>query len=215
MRNKLRQLRLKLYSIYWNIIWWFFEKSPIFININIWKCYKDYWKARNVFYPPYIVKYVLTKPEDIVSSDYFCCETLDADNIKNKWFYINCVELGIKSKLNSIRFEWVPRVVIKWRGKLYIYGFEAPLTERYANGYISTNNQLYWECIAQYIYQFKRNLIKTYNNNLWSRPIWDYKNDEGKIMNMPITILEALKPTKERDKLIYEINKQANNKEGK
>ena len=34
-------------------------------------------------------------------------------------------------------------------------------------------------------------------------------------MNMPITILEALKPTKERDKLIYEINKQANNKEGK
>lgn len=215
MRNKFRQLRLKLYNIYWKIGWWFFEKSPIFINLNIWKCYKDYWKARNVFYPPYIVKYVLTKPEDIVGSDYFCCETLDTDNIKNKWFYINCVELGTKSKWNSIRFEWVPRVVIKWRGKLYIYGFEAPLTERYANGYISTNNQLYWEGIAQYIYQFKRNLIKTYNNNLWSRPIWDYKNDEGKIMNMPITILEALKPSKERDKLIYEINKQADNKEGK
>lgn len=211
MQNIFKTIKRKIYNIIWKIQSWYFHKSPIYINLNIWNCYKDYWKARKIFYPPHIVKYVLTKPDDYVGTDYFCCETLDADYIKNKWFYINCIELGTKSKYRNLEFEWVPRIAIKWQGKLYIYGLEAPLIERYSNGSIYTNNHLYWEGIVQYLYQFNRNIIKTYNNNLWSRPLWDYKNADGEIYHVPITILEALKPTKERDKLIYEINKQAVN----
>lgn len=217
MENWYKKLKYKIFDIKWKIYSWWFHSSPIYINIEFWKCYKEYWKARKIFYAPYIVKYVLTKPDEYVGSDYFGCESLDADYIKNKWFYINCTGLGTKSKWNDIQFEWVPRIVIKWFGKLYIYGFEAPLIERFADGTIRTNNHLYWEAIAQYVYQFNNDIIKTYNNNLWSRPIWDYKNDKGEITHQPITILEALKPTKEREKLINEINKQVKNnqKEGK
>lgn len=203
------------YNFTWKVHRWFYDKSPIYIYLNFWECIKDYCKARKVFLKPAIVKHVLTSEDEFLGSNYFLCDTLGDDHIKNKWFYINCHNVGYKSKWNDLVFESVPYISIKLGKKLYIYGFESPVLESYSDGRLYTNNHLYYEAILQYVYQFKGDIIKTYNNNIWSRPLWDYKNDEGKIYNIPITIINMLKPSKERDKLVEEINKQTKEKENK
>ena len=73
---------------------------------------------------------------------------------------------------------------------------------------------LYWEGILSYLYMYKRDIIKTYENNIWGRSFYftDLNGEEQKL-RVRETIITALKP-KYADKILtYEYNKYIKKKE--
>ena len=114
-----------IHNIKWPIINWWIYKSPIYIGtLNIFKLYKDWWKARKVFHRPILKIYKMNVNENILGSDYFYIET----DTNNKWFYFNVEQCGFKLKWGDIRFENVPYMCLIWRNKTkWIIGLEAPL----------------------------------------------------------------------------------------
>lgn len=154
--------------IYWPIYNFFVYRSPIYIgNLNIFKIYKDWWKAHKSFRMPYLKVYKMNVDENMLGSDYFYIET----STYNKWLYFNIESCGYKLKYGKIRFENVPYICLIWRNKTkWIIGLEAPLYDysNYSDTY-SRNNMLYWEAILTYNYEYDKDIIKTFENNIWGR----------------------------------------------
>lgn len=207
-------------NIYWPISNFFTYRSPIYINtLNIFKIYSDWWKARKVFYKPLLKCYKMNVDENILGSDYFYIET----ETYNKWFYLNVERCGYKLKYGEIRFENVPYICFIWRNKVkWIIGLEAPLYEynRHSDTYWR-NNDLYWESLLTYLYQYDKDIVRTFRNNIWESMLIlkdvDENGNNKKHYNYD-TIISCLKPKAAEKiikhyKTIYEIKK--NNEESK
>lgn len=201
MNNKLKYFWY--HYIYWPIYNYFYYKSPIFIGtLNIFKIYKDWWDARKSFKIPYLKCYKLNINETLSSNAYFYIET----STNNKWLYFNVHRCQFKLKWGEYVFENVPYICLIWRNKVkWIIGLEAPLYEYtdYSNRFYR-NNDLYWESIIQYNYAFNKDIIKTFNNNIWHRQyvLKDTdENGENKIKKEIITPLSAL-TNKAADKIL-------------
>ena len=189
----LKTINKKLKYIKFKICWWFHENSPIYIYFDK-SLFKDFWKIRKVFYKPYIKKYKLKVEENNLGSDYFYIET----SCNNKWFYLSFNGIGYKTKYGEFRYENVPYICLIWKNKIkYIWGFECPLYEDSTSELISTDNMLYYEGILTYLYEFNRDIIKTYFNNIWTRTyILKDVDEDGKNKRIEIkyTLLHCLKP---------------------
>ena len=214
--NKFKKFFNKYYfKIKFKISNWFDYKSPIYINLNFWKFIKEYWKVRKVFHKPILKKYKIQVDENVLGSDYFYIE----NECYNKWFYLNFHECYWKWKYDEIRYEGVPWICLIWKNKVkYILGLEAPLyrddvrTDDFQCYH--RDNLLYWEGILSYLYMYKRDIIKTYENNIWGRSFYftDLNGEEQKL-RVRETIITALKP-KYADKILtYEYNKYIKKKE--
>ena len=196
-------------NIYWPISNFFTYRSPVYINtFNIFRIYSDWWKARKVFYMPMLKVYKMKVDENMLGSDYFFIETFT----HNKWLYINIERCGYKYKWREIRFENVPYICIIWRNKTkWIIGLEAPLYSynRYSKTY-SRNNDLYWESLMTYLYTYDKDIIKTFNNNIWSGMLvlkeLDENGNNKKIFEYD-TIISCLKP-KAAEKIIQYYKKK-------
>lgn len=180
---------------------WFYFHSPIYVNLNIWKSIKYYIKCFNIFYAPVIVKYKMKYPEQGLSSDYFYLQL----ESPNKWLHISFEELGWKSKHGDYRFESCPYFTIVWMNKIrWVWGLEAPIyVEHISNGnikYGGRDNDFYWETILYYLYKSKGDVVLTYKNNMWQRPIYDEKLSRT-IFNIPITNLNIFRQ-KYKEKII-------------
>lgn len=193
---------MKIYKkIYNRIREWFYFNSPIYINLNFWKTIKYYFKCRNVFIAPVIVKYKMEYPEHSLGSDYFYLPLKS----QNKWLHISFEELGWKSKYGDYRFESCPYFTIVWMNKIrWIWGLESPIHVEHISDsnirYGSRDNDFYWETILYYLYKSKGNIIKTYKNNMWTQPIYDEKLSRI-IFNVPITNFNMFKQ-KYKEKII-------------
>ena len=141
--------------------------------------------------------------ENNLGSDYLFIET----SCHNKWLYFAVHPCDYKLKYGEIRFESVPHICLIWKNKIkYVWGLEAPLYEEIYKtdyNYISKNNLLYWEGIYTYLWEYNKDIVKTYKNN-----IWNGLKENG--TNIPYTLLQCLKP-KYADIIINEINKNKNN----
>ena len=212
MKNFIKKYYYKFKYKLWSF---FYYKSPIYIEFNIFRLYKDWFRARKVFYKPLLKKYKMKVNENKLGSDYFFIET----SCHNKWLYFAVHSCDYKLKLGEIRFESVPHICLIWKNKIkYIWGLEAPLYEEYYNKdnnlYISKNNLLYWEGILTYLWEYNKDIVKTYNNNIWCRTL--ILNDIDKNTNKPKryrivnSLLSCLNP-KYADLIINEINKNKTN----
>lgn len=212
--------RIWYHNIYWPISNFFTYKSPIYIKtFNIFRIYSNWWKARKVFYKPLLKVYKMNVDENNLGSDYFFIET----QTNNKWLYVNVERCIYKLKWGEIRFENVPYICIIWRNRTkWIIGLEAPLYEysSYSNTYWR-NNMLYWESILTYNWTYNKDILKTFNNNIWSNILIlkdvDENGNNKKHYNYD-TIISCLKPKAaekviQHYKTIYEIKK--NNEESK
>lgn len=177
-------------------IWaFFYYTSPIYICLNPFKVFNYWWKSRKYFKFPIIIKYKLKRGDSLPSSDYFYMNT----DVHNKWLHIDFRECGWKSKYDEVRFEHVPYIIIVLFKKVWVFGFEAPLYEqyKYENEYYWTrNNLLYWECILGYVLRYNKDLIKTYNDNIWIHHIWldneSLSKEDKEKLKIPITVFPAL-----------------------
>ena len=196
-------------KIYWKIYNYFHYKSPIFISsLNIFKLYKDWWKARKDFHRPFMKIYKMKVDENILGSDYFYIET----ETYKKWLYINIESCGYKLKWGEYRFENVPYICIIWKNKIkWIIGLEAPLYNY--NHHLKIwrrNNDLYWESILTHNWEFKKDIIKTYLHNIWiSTLILKDLDEDGnnKKRHEYDTILSCLK-NKSAEKIIEFLQKK-------
>ena len=172
---KIKRLYYKIKFKIWN---WFYYDSPIYIGLNPFEVIKHWWKVRKVFKRPIITKHKLGV-QDYLGSDYFLMKT----QCNNKWFHLSFNGLGYKLKYDEPRFETVPYICLIWRNKVkYIWGFECPIVTLH-NDYYSRENLIYWESILWYIKS--KDLIKTYENNLWQKSI-----DDTKIFDSNINMLK-------------------------
>lgn len=177
-------------------IWaWFEYKSPIYICFNPFKFYRDWWKARNVFHRPVLCKYKMGVEENNLGSDYWYLET----SCDNKWLMIKSHPCDYKLKYGEIRFESVPCLVIIWRNKTkWVFGLEAPLYDERINyidkNYITRNNLLYWEAVLTYLWEHNKDIIKTYENNIWTQTfiLEDVDKDTG--VHKKVTRYETILP---------------------
>jgi len=183
-------------DIYWPVSNFFTYRSPIYINtFNIFRIYSDWWKARKVFYKPLLKIYKMKVDENNLGSDYFYIET----ETHNKWFYLNIERCGYKYKWREIRFENVPYICFIWRNKIkWIIGLEAPLYSyiNYSNTYCR-NNDLYWEALLTYLYEYNKDIVRTFRNNIWSSRLILKDVDENGVNKMHTdydTIISCLKP---------------------
>ena len=190
----------------WNF---FYYKSPVYIEFNIFNPFKYWFKARHIFYKPHIKKYKLSINEHI-NGDYMYIpyETY------NKWFHLSFKSCQYKIKLDEYRFENNPYICLIWRNKVkYIWGFEAPLyeiTQIYTDKQsISKNNMLYWEGILTYLYENNKDIIETYKNNIWTMTLdlkdIDEHTQKNKKYKILYTLLPCIKP-KYADKIMKNIN---------
>lgn len=162
----IRNIKYKL----WN---YFRYRSPIFISFKFWKPFQSWWKVRKIFKKPIFVYHKLKYNQEFLGDDYFYIPI----TCHNKWLFIDFDDCQFKLKYNEIRFESVPSIVLIWKQKIvYVIGLEAPEYEytvnREKNNY-NKNNLLYWEGILTYLYEFNKDLYKTYLNNIWEQLLWD------------------------------------------
>lgn len=162
--------------------------SPIYINtLNVFILFKEYWKAREHFMFPRIIKMTYNKsyPQymQAIGTDRWYRES-----IKNKLLYIEVLPLDWKDKFGDYVVEGIPtvRIMIPWLKKHIEYQLEAPTKSvRYT--------LVYWEAILQYIYgkwdyKNKKPVLPTinevYNNNIWKR--YGENNIENTIDILPV-----------------------------
>ena len=186
--KKYKHIKYKI----WN---WFEYKSPIYICFNPFKFYSDWWKARKVFHKPILCKYKMDVNENNLGSDYWFAET----STYNKWLMIKSHPCEYKLKFGEIRFESVPYLVIIWRNKTkWIFGLEAPLYDERMNyknkKYLTRNNLLYWESILTYLWEYNKDIIKTYENNIWTQTFILEDVDKEKGIHKKITKYETILP---------------------
>ena len=199
------KLKKLLNNIRYQIFSFFFYKSPIYLNLNIFKIYRYYWTARKYFQKP-ILRFYKMNIEDSLGSDYFFLET----ECWNKWLYINCHHCEWKSKYTEIRFESVPHIcIILFNKYKYVIGLEAPLYTD-TGGKWRPDNDLYWEAILGYCLEFKKDLVKTYNNNIWGRHYYDIYTSKGEEVRKKVNIYSTIFPalTKKGKDLIVEWQKE-------
>ena len=195
--NKFKKIIQKYYYryIHWPLYNFFYYKSPIYISsLNFFKIYNDWWHARKDFHRPILKIYKMNVNENTLGSDYFYIET----ETNNKWLYINIEKCGYKTKWGEYRFENVPYICIIWRNKIkWIIGLEAPLYiySNYSKTY-SRYNDLYWESIIKYNWSFNKDILKTYQHNIWVTTLLlkdTDENGENKKYYKYETILPCLK----------------------
>lgn len=154
--NKFRNIIYKISS-------WFKYESPIYIEFNIFRLWRYYWKARKYFKSPDIVFHKLNI-NDSLGSDYFCLPV----ETHNKIFHMSIEACDWKSKFGEIRFEAVPYICIIISNKIkYVIGLEAPLW-KFRQEKWTRDNLLYWEAVLGYSLRYKKDLVRTYKNNIWS-----------------------------------------------
>lgn len=206
----------KWFNITYKISSWLKYKSPIYINLNVYRFLKESFKVKKIFYKPVLKKYKLNV-ENSINSDYFFIET----ECNNKWFYLNFHECYWKWKYDEVRFESVPWICLIWKNKVkYIWGLEAPLYRDSQPNELEVcqchtrDNLVYWESILSYLYMYKKDIIKTYKNNIWGRSYYFTDlNGQEKKLKVRETIIHALKP-KYADKILeYEYNEYMKKRE--
>ena len=195
------RLKYLLNSVKYKIWSYFWYKSPIYICLNPFKIFRFWWKARKDFLKPEIVKHNL-KRGDSLGSDYFYLDT----DVNNKCLHINFEGCEWKSKYGDVRFEAVPYIIIVLFNKVWIWGLEAPLYEQRTPNeynykhYWVRDNMLYWEGILGYNILYHKNIIKTYQNNIWTRNYHVENLKDGGYHKLEIqnTIFQALTPRGKR-----------------
>ena len=195
--NIFKSIKNRYFNYKYKLQNYFYYKSPIYIEFNIFKLYKYWWQTRKIFYKPLLKKYKLNLNE-CLGSDYLYMEY----SCYNKWLYFAVHPCDYKLKYEEIRFESVPYICLIWKNKVkYIWGLEAPLYEEReynGNNYISKNNLLYWEGILTYLYEYDKDIIKTYENNIWTTTLYlkdiDEETNKNKTRIINYTLLNALKP---------------------
>lgn len=211
--NIFKKIKNSYYHYKFKLEDFFYRKSYIYIEFNIFKIFRYWWKVRKIFYKPILKKYKLNI-NDGLGSDYLYLEY----ECNNKWLYFAVHPCEFKLKYNEVRFESVPYICLIWKNKIkYIWGLEAPLYEdNYFNGnhYISRNNLLYWEGILTYLIEFNKDIIKTYKNNVWIKTLFlsdiDKETNKSKKYEINYTLINVLKP-KYASKIIKYINEQYKN----
>lgn len=103
-------------------------------------------------------------------------------------------------KYSEVRFLNVPYICLIWRNRTkIIIGLEAPLySYNESNNTYYRNNLLYWEGILSYNYMYKKDIIKTFKNNIWYNFFFlNEIDDDGKnkIKKIYTTLLPALTNT--------------------
>jgi len=167
-------MRYLLKSIKWKIKDWIYYHSNIYIEFNIFKLWRYYWSARKYFLAPNIVKHKL-KVDEGLGSDYFFLMT----DCNNKWFHLSFHPCEWKSKFGDVRFESVPYAcLILFNRVKYIWGLEAPIFENYKGNW-SRNNLLYWEGVLGYSINYNKDILETYNNNIWVRTYYQMYKPKG------------------------------------
>ena len=204
--KKIKNLYYKYKFKLWDF---FYYKSPVYIEFNIFRLYKDWFKVRKVFHKPILKRYKMNVDENTLGSDYFYLET----SCYNKWLYFAVHSCDYKLKYGEIRFESVPHICLIWKNKIkYVWGLEAPLYEEIYKtdyNYISKNNLLYWEGILTYLWEYNKDIVKTYHNNIWTKSLTlneiDKETNKHKTYIIYYTLLHCLKP-KYADIIINKIN---------
>lgn len=185
----LKKLKATFQYKIWSYFWY---KSPIYINLNFTKIFYYWWKSRRDFLKPVIVKHKL-KRGDSLGTDYFYLNT----DVHNKLLHIDFRHCEWKTKYNDFRFESVPYIIVVLRNKVWVWGLEAPLWEQCSNHSWKRNNDLYWEGILDYRYKFHKNIIRTYQNNIWVRHynVQDLRYGNNKELELQDTLFQALTET--------------------
>ena len=202
-----KALYKKYFHIKYKVSSYFYYSCPIYINFNVYKFIKEYWKVRKIFHKPILKKYKMQVYDNELGSDYLYIE----NECYNKLFYLKFHPCEWKWKYHEVRFENVPWICLIWKNKVkYIYGLEAPLYRdtNLTNGKncYQRDNLTYWEAILSYLYMYDKDLIKTYKNNIWGQSHY-FTDMDGKEKKIRIreTIISALKP-KYADKILkYEL----------
>ena len=97
--------------------WWIYH-SPIYINLGIYKLYKDWFKARKeVTHMPHIKLY---KGDcgDSIMCDYYMDLYASFNSFKNKLFALHIEPLGWKYKWGFNVFTYCPEVVCVFNKKI-------------------------------------------------------------------------------------------------
>ena len=185
LKQYINRLKYNIWSYFW-------YKSPIYINLNFTKIFWYWWKCRRDFLKPVIVKHKL-KRGDCLNSDYFYLNT----DVNNKLLHIDFHPLDWKTKYGDYRFEGVPYIIIVLKNKAWVWGLEAPLWEQLSNHSWQRNNMLYWEGILDYRYTYNKNIIKTYQNNIWVRHynVQDLRYGNNKELELQDTLFQSLTET--------------------
>ena len=141
------------------------QYSPIYWNsLNVFKCFREYWKVRKYFEAPCIKQYYYPyiKQDEYETDVYSEC----------KWriLEIKVYPLMWKLKWDSIRYEYNPSVSITFFNR-WKYRFELCSPD-------GEENLIYWESILNFLYddKCKSNLKETYLNNMW----WGNYDNETK-----------------------------------
>ena len=152
-------------NISYKVWYWFYYKSPVYINLNIFKPIKYWWKARKVFRRPHISKTFQDAPYTL--------------QCHNKLFHLSFNELGYKMKYSEPRFEWCPYIYLVIFNKFeFLWLFTSPVDIDHMG------NMIYWESILWYV--LTKDVKQTYEMNIWNKSIKDKE---------VYTCLDMLKPT--------------------
>jgi len=158
----------------------FLEKySPIYWNsLNVFKCFREYWKVRKYFEAPCIKRYYYPyiKQHEYNTDVYSKC----------KWriLEIKVYPLLWKWKWNQVRHEYNPTFSImlfnKWKWRYELHSPDAK------------EDLIYWESILNFLYDdtCKSNLNKTYSENIW----WSDYDNETKEYTKQNTVYPYLRP---------------------
>ena len=192
-------------------VWcWFFYKSPFFFSINPFRFLRDWWPVRSVFRRPYVRFYKLGLEEGL-GGDYFFLET----ECRHKWFYFYSHPCGYKLKYGEVRFECVPYICFIWRRRVkYVIGLESPVVDDSMDGYVPRrDNDMYWEGLLSYRYDYKRDLYKAYKGNTWTRVhtlAMKDENGDNVVDRYRYTFINCLKPNYAQQIIEEEIKSKKN-----
>ena len=164
----------KIKRYYQYIAEWFWYNSPIYIMWPaIWKCWKEWWKARQYFLFPSI-KYSWHKSKWVYGSDA-------------KIFSFEIHPLQWKTKFTDNVYEGAPYILFQFFNKYqFVIEFIAP--QKFYQNYqrdILARNDIYYESILDKAYgqwsykerkQLKMTIKEVYENNQW-RSFKEHSND--------------------------------------
>lgn len=157
---------MKSYRWY-NFKEWLKEKTPIYINLNIFKCWKEWRKVKEDFLFPDVKFHFIKGWKNL----HFYCF------YGKKLFSLECVPLDWKTKFTDYCYERDPYIILQlFYSLFFVWQFKEPT--KYVNHDEGNNSHIYYESILQYAYgdySYKEmksipvSLYKVYENNIWRR----------------------------------------------
>ncbi|MBQ3414615.1 MAG: hypothetical protein IJH39_04545 [Clostridia bacterium] len=158
-------IKKKLYWFWYKLKYHFSEEyrifhHPIYINLKFHRLWIDWWKCRKVFIKPKLRLYKGDSAEREFT--YYMYDW--QEDFANKFFGFHIARLGWKYKWGYYVYTHSPEIVCVFRGKvLFTLRMEYPL-DNIKPELQSTADRLYWEAIVSYLYDYKKDIIKTYKN---------------------------------------------------